>query len=127
MMESVCYTHRMNLERYCLSTNQTLASVRVVGGGAVSDVWMQMLADVLQITVQVPESPRFAGAMGSYYCAMIGLGKLENYEAIYDAVKIAKEFKPNPVNAEVYNRLFGVYKQIYPSIKGLCDEINGVY
>ena len=73
------------------------------------------------------ENPRNTGAMGAYYCAMIGLGYLENYDAIYDTVKISKVFNPNKENAETYNKLYNIYSNLYPSLSNLYNEINGTY
>lgn len=127
MMESICYTHRRYLGMYEKANGKKLESVRVVGGGVGSDAWMQMLADILQITVEVPESPRYTGAMGAYYCAMVGLGRLADYNAIYDAVRIQRRFEPQKENAAVYDKLYEIYLQLHPALKGLYDEINGVY
>lgn len=127
VMESICYTHRRYVEHYQRYTGNKLESIRVVGGGATSDLWMQILADVLQIKIEVPENPRYTGAMGSYYCAMIGLGYMENYDSVYDAVKISKVFMPEKDNAEIYNKLYNIYLKLYPNLKDLYGEINGEY
>ncbi len=127
VMESICYTHRRNLEMLRQNTAECIDSIRVVGGGASSDVWMQMLADVLQIKVQVPKKPRYAGAMGSYYCAMVGLGKMEGYNCAHNEVEIQKEFAPNPANEEVYTKMYMVYKDLYPTLKGIFERLNGLY
>ena len=86
-----------------------------------------MLADVLQITVEVPESPRYTGAIGAYYCAMVGLGLLENYDAIYKDVRIERTFIPNKEHAQIYDKLYNVYIKLFPALKDLYSEINGVY
>ncbi len=127
IMESICYTHRSYMETYEKKTGKKLDSIRVVGGGAGSDMWMQMLADVLQIKVEVPESPRYTGAIGAYYCAMVGLGMIENYDAIYKAVRIEKTFLPRKENAQIYEKLYNVYGKLFPALKDLYSEINGVY
>lgn len=127
ILECQCYTERMYVDMYRKFTGKTLENIRCVGGGAQSDEWMQILSDVLQVPVDVPANPRFAGAMGAYYCAMIGLGHIENYDSLYDTVRIERSFKPNPANKEVYDKLYGIYVKLYPTLKGLCDEINGVY
>ncbi|MFQ8601812.1 MAG: xylulokinase [Anaerovoracaceae bacterium] len=127
IMESVCYTHRNYMKRYEEKNGLKLSSVRVVGGGAVSDVWMQMMADILQVKIEIPESPRYTGAMGAYYCAMVGLGKIENYDAVYEAVKISKTFNPRSEYAKTYEKLFNVYTKLYPALSGLYDELNGKY
>lgn len=127
VMESICYTHKRYLENYEKSVGKKLHSIRVVGGGAVSDLWMQMLADILQITVEVPQSPRYTGAMGTYYCAMVGLGYLENYDAIHDSVKIERTFKPRNENAAIYEKLYHIYLKLHPALYDLYCDINGVY
>ncbi|MCC8024737.1 MAG: carbohydrate kinase [Clostridium sp.] len=127
IMESICYTHRSYMETYEKKTGKKLDSIRVVGGGAGSDMWMQMLADVLQIKVEVPESPRYTGAIGAYYCAMVGLGMIENYDAIYKAVRIEKTFLPRKENAQIYEKVYNVYGKLFPALKDLYSEINGVY
>lgn len=127
VMESVCYTHKGYLKLYEEKNKTKLDSVRVVGGGASSDLWMQMLADILQVTVEVPESPRYTGAMGAYYCAMVGLGEIENYDAVYDTVRIKKTFEPRSEYAETYDKLFNVYSKLYPALSGIYDELNGKY
>lgn len=127
IMESICYTHRRYLENYENTTQKKLSSIRVVGGGAVSDLWMQMLADILQTTVEVPEAPRYTGAMGTYYCAMVGLGYIKNYDSIYDAVKIERTFRPRVENAEIYNKLYHIYLELHPTLHDLYGAINGIY
>ncbi|MGI5952020.1 MAG: xylulokinase [Brooklawnia sp.] len=125
MMESICYTHRRNLEMFQQRTGAELENIRVVGGGAVSDVWMQMLADVLQLKVQVPEAPRYTGTMGAYYCAAVGMGWLDNTDAIADAVRLRAEFVPNPDNKDVYDHMFSVYMMLHPALREVFDELNG--
>lgn len=127
MMESICYTHRNYITKYEKETGEKLKSIRVVGGGTVSDVWMQMMADILQIRVEVPESPKYTGAVGAYYSVMVGLGELENYDAIYDAVVIDRCFEPRKEYRTVYDKMFDVYTKLYPALKDVYDELNGQY
>lgn len=127
MMESICYTHRRFIEQYQEKTGTKLSSVRVVGGGSVSSVWMQMMADILQMQVEVPENPKYTGAVGAYYCAMVGLGEIENYDAVYDAVRIEHTYAPRREYKEVYDKMFAVYGELYPALSGIYDELNGVY
>lgn len=125
MLESLCYTHRWSLEKVRAHHGTLPKEIRAVGGGATSDVWMQMLADVLQIPVRVPKNPRYVGAMGAYYCALIGLGRLPAYGAIPD--EGSRLFEPQAKNAEVYEKMSGVYQDLYPALKGLYDRLDGYF
>lgn len=126
MLESICYSHRRSLEKYIAQHGYPPKQISVVGGGACSDVWMQMMADILKMPVRVPDNPRYVGTMGSYYCALIGLGIKQDFSDLsrQDGGKI---FTPNAANAEVYDKMFGIYMDLYPALKNLYDRMNGVY
>ena len=126
MLESICYTHRRSMEAYIAYHGCAPKQLRVVGGGACSDVWMQMMADVLQLPLQVPPNPRYVGTMGSYYCALIGLGIKKDFSDLAYQ-QSGKVFTPNPENAAVYDKMYGIYKELYPSLKELYNRMNGVY
>ena len=101
----------------------------MVGGGAMSAEWMQMMADILQIPVRVPANPRYVGTMGTYYCAMIGLGLAKDYQDAIASQSLGEEtiYYPNEENFAVYDKSFSVYRKLYQTLKPLYDEINGVY
>jgi xylulokinase len=127
MMESICFSHRRNLESYCERTGNRPNNIRVVGGGAVSDVWMQILADVLQVTVQVPDAPRYTGTLGAFYCAALGLGWIKDLDAVADAVRIQAEYHPNAANRDVYERNYRAYCKLHPALLQVHTELNGAY
>ena len=130
MLESLCYTHRLSLDRYAdFRGGQKPDSIRVVGGGAMSAEWMQMMADILKIPVRVPANPRFVGTMGAYYCAMIGMGLARDYADAIASQSLGEEtvYTPNPENFAVYDKSFAIYSKLYQTLKPLYDEINGIY
>ena len=125
IMESVCYAHRRAIETYAAAEGKQPESIRAAGGGADSAVWMQMLADVLQIKVEVPVHPRYAGTVGAYRCAMAGLRRESNLQESDAYVEIGHVYEPNRANAAVYQEMYEIYQELYPSLKGLYDRING--
>lgn len=127
MMESVCYAHRAGYEAYLANGGVSLGAVRVVGGGATSDVWMQMLADVLAIPVEVPANPRSTGTLGAFYAAQVGLGNLASFDEIGDTVVIDRRFAPDASNGRVYTRLYEVHSQLYHALRGIFIALNGEY
>ena len=77
VMESVCYALKAAMEvQQGMLGYETPKVINVCGGGACSDIWMQALSDVMQIRIRVPYSPRHAGAVGTAYCALVGLAVL---------------------------------------------------
>ena len=120
ILESVCYTLRRGFEDYRLRHPEA-DFIRVAGGGALNSCWMQILADVLGVRVEIPENPRFIGTMGSYYCAEVGLGGISEYPR---DVRIETSYYPNPDNKAVYDKMYRIYCGLYPALKSAYDEIN---
>lgn len=125
MMESICYSHRASLARWEAQTRERRDEVRVVGGGAVSTVWMQMLADVLGRTVVVPAAPRYAGVLGAYACAETAL-RAEGGAATLAAApeRAVSRFTPNPANTPVYDRLFAISQRLFPALSEIFADLN---
>jgi xylulokinase len=124
MMESVCYTVRMSLDALRTGTRRDVKMIRAVGGCAGSDFWMQMLADVLGITVEVTQSPRHAGAIGTAYCALIGLGIRKDFSEVKSQIQINKRFEPRPETAGSYANALAAYKQLYKALDGVCHILK---
>ena len=68
--------------------------MNAVGGGALSSVWMQILADTLDVEITVPEGARYAGALGAAFCAM---------EKTELPLRIERSFSPRKEAVEMYD------------------------
>ena len=99
--------------------------LRVVGGGTGSAHWMQMLSDVLQLPIEVPADSRHAGAIGTAYCALIGLGKCNDFEDINRMIRIEKRYEPRPDHTAVYEKMYGLFRRLYPTLQDMYFELNG--
>jgi xylulokinase len=124
IMESVCYSLRGQAEFFSLDTGDAVSELRAVGGGAQSDPWMQMMADIMGTPVYRPANVRYAGAIGAAFIAGVGLGVMR-IDDIKDSVRVEKEFRPRPGYVELYDKLYNVFKKIYPALKDLFAEMNG--
>ncbi len=69
--------------------------VRAIGGGAKSDTWMQIFADVTGRTVEAVEKPRDAGALGAALAVPVALGVYDGIGAIKDVVRVRRSFEPD--------------------------------
>ncbi len=123
VMEGIAYSLRGQMELYTQDTGNTLTKIGVVGGGALSDHWMQILADIIKVPVYRPENVRHAGAIGAAFVAGVGLG-LYKMDDLKDFIRLEKSFYPREENAAIYDKLYGVFKRIYPSMKEMFAEIN---
>jgi xylulokinase len=123
VMEGVCYQLRMGAEYKERTCGYHLpATVRAVGGGACSALWMQILADVLNVTVEVPAATRHAGALGTAYCALVGLGFAADFDEAARCVRIERVYTPNPENVKLYDQGYAVFERLYRTLAPLFAE-----
>jgi len=94
-------------------------TIRYVGGGAQSDVWCQIIADVTGKNIEVVESPQNVGAMGAAAVTAVGLGLIPNLEKVKDYVVVEKTFKPDALRHEAYKPYYEKFKKIYFANKKL--------
>ena len=97
-------------------------TINAVGGGATNDRWMQMLADILNIPIEVPYSPRHVGTIGCAYHALIGLGLFDNYAQAGTNVKIEKTFTPDPEAVKVYEARYQQFIELRDALKHVYPQ-----
>lgn len=98
-------------------------TLRFVGGGAQSDQWAQILADVTQRNIEVVASPQNAGALGAAITVTLGLGLID-IEKAKSLIQVEKSFNPLPENRNVYERQFNIFKRLYHQNHKLYKELN---
>lgn len=90
-----------------------MEEIVATGGGAASDLALQIRADVFKMKVYTLEDDE-AGALGCMIMAAVGVGAYRDLkEGIQRAVKIKKEFIPNPDMFDYYEKKFEKYKRLY--------------
>ncbi|MFX1303965.1 MAG: FGGY-family carbohydrate kinase [Promethearchaeota archaeon] len=97
--------------------------VNMIGGGAQSNIWCQIFADVLNRTVKQVKDPIQANARGAAFIASVGLGYLK-WDEIHRCCEISNVFTPNPANRETYDRLFEEYLNIYKIMRKTYKRLN---
>lgn len=116
VLEGVCYHMRWMLEAQD-SKIKTSSSIRFVGGGALSSLTCQILADILNRKVETVEGPQNVGAAGAAIVVAIGLGILCSFEDADKLIPASRTFIPNSGNRIVYDTGFEVFKRLYKNNK----------
>jgi xylulokinase len=99
--------------------------LNIVGGGAKSDIWCQIIADITDRPINRVANPHHAGAKGIALLASMSLGFIDSYEDIPQYITIDRTFKPNPKNRAIYDRLFKEFKNLYKQNKKWFKRMNG--
>lgn len=123
VLEGVCYHLRWMLE--CQDRKiKTSDTIRFVGGGALSAVTCQMLADITGRTIETVESPQNVGSVGAAAVTAVGLGIIPEIDAVSDFIKVAATYKPNAVNKAAYDKNYKVFTKLYKSNAKLFKAMN---
>lgn len=124
MLEGVAYSLRGQMDYYekdCGSRQVT--SVTAVGGGALRDRWLQIIADVMNIPVHRTANVRHAGAMGAAVVAAVGMG-LYTLEDAGKFISVEKSFYPRPENKTIYDKMYQNFMRVYPALKCIYTDLN---
>jgi xylulokinase len=95
----------------------------LVGGGARSDLWARIFADVFDSEVFTIEDEEDVGSKGSAIIAGKSLGWFSNYLSLGDVLKVNKKFEPDQRRKELYERIYPVYRSAYPALRDLFSAL----
>ncbi len=123
VLEGVCYHLRWFLETEEKKVKSS-EHIRFVGGGALSDLTCQILADVTGKVVETVDTPQNVGAMGAAVLIAVGIGQCSSIEDAKKLIPVSKTFNPNSENKAVYDKYYEVYKNLYPSNKKNFAALN---
>jgi xylulokinase len=99
-------------------------TINIVGGGAQSDVWCQIFADVMNVQIKQVADPIYANARGAAWIAAAGL-KAIAFSDIAKLVQYRKCYEPQAQNHALYDDKFEVFQQIYKQMKHIYHRLNG--
>ena len=116
VLEGICFHQRWMLECEEKKT-KTAPVIRFVGGGALSKVTCQMLADITGRTVETVENTKDVGAIGAAMLAAVGSGLFPSLTLAAAHVKVNGRYEPNAALKPVYDRNYRVFRQLYASNK----------
>ena len=123
VLEGVAFGLRDSLE-IMKSMGISIGNARASGGGAKSEVWRGIQADVFGLplsTIAIDEGP----ALGAALLAGVGVGLYSSVEEACDAVvKTQPAARVNEENAAIYDRLYASYGELYPALKNTFARLS---
>ncbi len=123
VFEGVAFNSRWLLEHVEGFIKHPVEAINFVGGGAKSDVWCQIYADILNRPIRQMKDPIEVNLRGAALLASAALGYLE-YEDIGSWVQVANTYLPNPDHLKLYDELFGEFVAIYKNNKKTYAKLN---
>jgi xylulokinase len=123
VFEGVAYNSRWLLKYVEIFNKRPVESINMVGGGAKSNVWCQIHADVMNRPIRQIKDPIEANVRGAALLACAALGYLR-YDEIGTRVAVANTYTPNPDHRKIYDELFQEFLAIYESNRKIYVRLN---
>jgi L-xylulokinase len=99
-------------------------TIRLTGGAARSDVWLQIFADCFGCTVEIPDGTEL-GALGAAIAAGVAVECFADYyTAIESMVSFSKKSTPNPITKEIYQQKYQNYRKAIDTLEPLWKELG---
>jgi xylulokinase len=124
MYEGLAFSIRDLLEA-ARALSLSFGTIRLMGGGARSSCWRQIIADVTGLTIERTEAAD--ASFGAALLAGIGTGIFAGPEdAVAKCVRLADVTTPNAQAQEFYSKLFGIYKDAQAALAGINHRLQAL-
>jgi len=123
VLEGVAFNTRWSMKYTERFIGRDFGTINIIGGGAQSDEWCRIFADVLGRCIRRVRDPIQANARGAALIASVGLGHI-CFDDIPELVECDAAFEPSGKNACAYETLFAEFLNIYKKNRGIFDRLN---
>ncbi len=123
VLEGVAFALRDSFE-VAKSLGIKIERTKICGGGAKSPLWKKMIANILNLKVDVIESEE-GPALGGAMLAAVACGEFESVEAAAaKIVKVVDTVEPEAELVAKYEARYQQFKEIYPACKSIFEKIK---
>lgn len=98
-------------------------NLMLIGGGARSGLWPDIIAAVCGVPTQVHRSPGEATSLGAAMAAGVGVGIFDSFEQAAKMVTARSQHQVDPVKYVKYKNVYATYKEMYGCLKPMFDRI----
>ena len=122
ILEGVAFSLRDTFE-IMRDMGMNIVEITINGGGARSDLWCQIMADVLNVKVNKVNSDD-GPAYGAAILATVGYGLFESVDEVCNTfIKITDTIHPREDSVLFYDEKYNKFRKIYPNVKDLFKEL----
>ena len=101
-----------------------IKEIILIGGGAQSSVWAQILADIWETPLLVPRYLEEATSIGAAVCGGVGAGVFDSFEVISRFNPITKRIEPNEENKKIYHTLYELFDRSYNALNSVYHDLS---
>ncbi|MCT4542890.1 MAG: xylulokinase [Vallitalea sp.] len=125
ILEGVSFGLRDSLE-ILRELKVPIKEVRISGGGAKSNLWCQILADIFNCSINSINTNQ-GPALGGAILGCVATGKYGTVEKVCsDIIKVTNTIKPIQENVQHYNKLYPIYNELYSKLNSTFDKLSNL-
>ncbi|MCL2622681.1 MAG: xylulokinase [Planctomycetaceae bacterium] len=103
-----------------------METMTIIGGGAKSSIWLQMMADIYDVKVQRPNFLEEATSMGAAVVGGVGVGLFPDFETIDRFIRIEETIEPNRENQTHYAKMKPLFDKAYFALVDLFADMSKI-
>jgi len=115
VMEGVAFNLRLILDAF-RDQGAAITALRLIGGGARSHVWRQILADVLNVPILRPKLLVEATSLGAAIAGGVGVGLYSDYTVADQLIAVEEGEEPAPAAVARYEELYALFQASYQAL-----------
>jgi xylulokinase len=124
VMEGVGY-HLRWIKEKMTEIGITIDTIHAMGGAGMSDIWMQILSDIMESEIKVVKNSQEAGAAGAALTTAVGLGVYPHLNVADEFVEFSRVYSPRMSGrVRIYNELYREYRALYESLSPIYKRIH---
>jgi len=122
VLEGVAFNLKMILDAF-LEQGAAIQAMRLIGGGARSALWRQILADVYGLPILRPELLAEATSLGAAIAGGVGVGLFPDFRVAHEIVQVEEAERPDPARSQRYMALYDLFQQAYTALEPIFEEL----
>jgi len=121
VMEGITYNLGLIVDIF--RNHVPMETMTIIGGGAKSSIWLQMMADIYDVRVQRPNFLEEATSMGAAIVGGVGVGLFPDFETIHRFIRIEETLEPNRENQTHYATMKPLFDKAYFALVDLFGDL----
>jgi xylulokinase len=97
--------------------------MRLIGGGARSALWRQILADVYGLPILRPALLAEATSLGAAIAGGVGVGLFPDFRVAHEFVQVEEAERPDPAHRQRYAALYDLFQHTYTVLEPIFEQL----
>lgn len=126
MLRAVLEGVAMNLRLIllALTAREPLERLRLIGGGARSDLWNRIMADMFELPVVPLAHLEAATSLGAAVVGGVAVGLYRDFAVVEQMNPPARTIEPDPEFSAIYRENYALFEDAYAALEPLCDRLG---